>query len=178
MTISSARTQHKSLRQREIRSMQAPAHEFPEGKGGIVFCKTCSSVYFKKSWHHNLRRHSTLSEDTTVHFTLCPVCIMIQNKKYEGRIVISNIPSGARENLENLIHAFTHRAYQRDPMDRLIEIKKKNGAWEISTTENQLAVKLAKKIKEVYKKVEMNISYGHAKDKAAEITIAFQNPSQ
>lgn len=173
MTLSSSRTQNKGLRPRETRQMQVPAHEFPKGKGGIIFCKTCSAVYFKKSWHHNLRRHNTLSEDTPVHFALCPACVMIYNKKYEGRIIISHIPEAARENLENLIHAFTHRAYQRDPMDRLIEIKKKNGVFEISTTENQLAVKLAKKIKETYKKVELAVSYGHAKDKAAEITVAF-----
>ncbi len=172
MTISSARTQNKSPRLEPI-SLKTPAREFPKGQAGIVFCKTCSAVYFKKSWHHNLRRHNTLSENTAVHFTLCPACVMIQNKKYEGKIIIANVPFAAREQLENLIHAFTHRAFRRDPMDRLIEIKKKNGALEVSTTENQLAVKLAKKIKDAYKKVEIAISYGHAKDKAAEITIKF-----
>ncbi|MBI3685041.1 hypothetical protein HY250_01425 [Candidatus Azambacteria bacterium] len=155
------------------RPLRGHTNEFPKGKGGVVFCKVCNIVYFKKSWHHNLRRHKNLHEDLAVAFVVCPACAMIQNGKYEGRVVLTNMPPLVRENLENLIHAFTHRAYQRDPLDRLIAIKKQNATFEITTTENQLAAKLAKKIKDVYKKVRVNVSYGHAKDKASEITIAF-----
>lgn len=89
-------------------------------------------------------------------------------------MVVKNIPAIAVENLENLIHAFTHRAYQKDPLDRIIELKRTRDGLEVTTTENQLSVKLAKKIKEVYKKVDVRVSYGHAKDKASEIVVAFR----
>lgn len=152
----------------------AGEHEFPKGKEGIVFCRSCNAVYFKKSWHHNLRRHKTLREDIPVKFTVCPACVMIQNNMYEGKVILKNIPAAVVENLENLVHAFTHRAFQKDPMDRLIALKRTGKEMEATMTENQLAVKLAKKIKDVYKKVDMRVSYGHAKDKASEIVVTFR----
>lgn len=147
--------------------------EFPQGKKGVVFCKICNVVYFNKSWHHNLRYHPALREDLPVAFTICPACLMTQNKKYEGRIRLINVPPQAQENLENLIHAFTHCAYGKDPMDRLIAIKHSGTNMEVTTTENQLAVRLAKKIKDTHKKTRMSVSYDHSKDKASEVLVEF-----
>jgi len=145
-----------------------------ESKGGIVFCATCNAVYYKKSWHHNLRNYKNLHEDLGVSFALCPACTAIKNNEYEGRIIISSIPKAITEHLENLVHAFTHRAYQKDPMDRLIAIKKAGSGMEITTTENQLAVKLAKKIEEVFKKATARITYARSsRDKAVDITMEF-----
>jgi NMD protein affecting ribosome stability and mRNA decay len=148
-------------------------HEFPKGKEGLVFCKTCSAVYFKKSWHHNLKQFKKLRENLPVKLSACPACAMIASGKFEGRIALRNVPLHDRENLLNLIRAFTHRAWQRDPMDRLIDINSAREGLEVTTTENQLAVKLAKKIQDVFKRVKTRISYGHAKDKAADIVIEF-----
>ena len=157
----------------EMRPQRTQEHEFPKGKEGLVFCKVCNAVYYKKSWHHNLRYYKNLRESLPVKFAVCPACVMMQSGKFEGRILITNAPARIRENLEHLIHAFTHRAFQRDPMDRLIAITQTKEGLEITATENQLAVKLAKKIKDVYKKVRMRVSFGHAKDKASNIVIEF-----
>ena len=158
---------------REPRPRRTYEHDFPKGEGGLVFCKICNAVYFKKSWHHSLRYHKKLREDLPVKFSLCPACVMIKSGTFEGRILMKNVQADIRENLLNLIHAFTYRAFKRDPMDRLIDAKSTRDGLEVTTTENQLAVKLAKKIKDVYKKARMNVSYGHAKDKASYITIEF-----
>lgn len=159
----------------ELRASRTDWRENPKGKQGIIFCPTCNSVYYKKGWHHNLRYYKNLREDLAVSFTLCPACTAIKNNKFEGRITISNVPKNIAEHLANLVHAFTHRAYQKDPMDRLIAMKKTNGGMEITTTENQLAVRLAKKIEDVFKKSTARITYARSsRDKAVDIKLEFR----
>ena len=160
------------LRRREER-------EIPKGKAGIVFCGPlpggCGAVYYKKSWHHNLRNYKSFSKDLPVSFVFCPACEMIKNNQFEGRIIIENIPVKNLEELRHLIEGFCHRAYLRDPLDRLIKIKNlKADILEVTTTENQLAAKLAKKIKEVFKKTTEKISYSASPGDTIYIKMKFK----
>ncbi len=153
--------------------------EFSKSKLGLIFCKECNAVYYKKSWHHNLRHYKNLKDSLPVKFSLCLACLMIKNKQFEGEIVIKEIPLKIHDDLVNLVKSFSRRAYQRDSMDRLIEIKdisSKN--LKITTTENQLAVKLAKKIQEVFKsstklRPRMKISYSPAPSDVVYIKMTF-----
>lgn len=76
---------------------------------------------------------------------------MIKNRQFEGKITVENVPVGTYGKLVDLIKSFCRRACEIDPMDRLIEIGKTGKGMAITTTENQLAVKLAKKIRQVFK---------------------------
>lgn len=148
--------------------------EFSKGKEGLIFCKICNAVYYKKSWHHNLAAHDDLRDDTRVAFALCPACQMIADKQFEGEIIIQDIPEKFRNDLMNLIRGFTQRAYQKDPMDRLIEIKDARDGLHVTTTENQLAVKLAKKIKEAFKKASLEIHYAKPPLETVHIKMRFE----
>ena len=134
-------------------------HEIPKGKLGLTICEICRATYYKKSWRHNLGGYKNFREDLPVHFTVCPACRMIKNHQFEGRIIIENIPVKILSDLNHLAETFCKRAYLRDSQHRLIGIKKTKAGLEITVTENQLAVKLAKKIKDVFKKIAMKISY-------------------
>ena len=111
-------------------------------------------------------------------FMLCPACKMIESKKFEGQIVINDLPKNLHENAINLIEAFCHRARQKDPMDRLIDIKKTNGGLTVFTTENQLALRLAHKIKDAFKKMDMKISYSPSPTNAVYVTLTFLPPKE
>lgn len=148
-------------------------HEFPKGKLGLIFCKECEAVYYKKSWHRNLRNYKNLKENLAVKFSLCPACEMIKNKQFEGEIIIKNTPDKILNNLKHLIESFCKKAYERDPMDRLIGIKEIKKDLIITTTENQLAVKLAKKIKETFKKVDVKISYSPSPSDVVYVVMKF-----
>ena len=78
-----------------------------------------------------------------------------------------------KEDLEGLIRNYTRRAKEIDPLDRLIEIKKDGDRWEVLLTENQLANKLAKKIKGAFKKVKTHVSFGIEPSDVAEVKIEF-----
>jgi len=158
-------------------SSHTEEHEIPKGKLGLVFCKDCNAVYYKKSWHHNLRNYKNIRENLPIKFSLCPACKMIKNKQFEGEIIIKNIPSGIFNELEHLIMTFSRRAYERDPMDRLVAIKKNKSEMTITVTENQLAVKIAKKIKDTFKsakwRIDMKISYSPQPSDVAYIKLRF-----
>lgn len=162
-------------------------HKFSKGKSGLVFCKVCEAVYYKKSWHRNLRDYKNFppkadqpmaeKEIPLMKFSLCPACEMIKNKQFEGEIIIKNAPAKILNDLKHLIESFCKKAYERDLMHRLIAVKEIKGDLIITTTENQLAVKLAKKIKETFKKVSMKISYSPSPSDVAYVKIEFSPPA-
>lgn len=148
-------------------------HEILKGEKGAIICKNCDAAYCVKSWRHSLSDCKNL-DDTAVKFSLCPACQMIKNKQFEGEIVVKNAPEKIKNDLKHLIKSFCQKAYERDPMDRLIAVKETNGNLTITTTENQLAVKLAKKIGETFKKPDVKIVYSPAPSDVAYIKVEFK----
>lgn len=148
-------------------------HESPRGFKGLIICKNCSAAYFKKSWHHNLRNYKDDRRDQQIKFLLCPACKMVENKQFEGEITICDTPVKIQESLMNLIEAFCHRAYLRDSQHRLISVRKVKNEITATTTENQLAKQLAKKIQSTFKTVKMKISYSPTPGDAVYIKLTF-----
>lgn len=149
------------------------AEEFGGGKKGLVFCPDCLAAYYKKSWHHSLLDLKSLKESAPVNFVLCPACKMIKNHQFEGRIRITGVPDNLMTELLNLIRGFGERARAADPMDRVIEIKKNNDELVVTTTENQLANKLAKKIKDSFNKVKTKTTFSKDPSDFVDIRVEF-----
>ena len=119
---------------------------------------------------------SSGKKDVPVKFALCPACEMIKNHQYEGRITIKNLPVGSERSLRELAEGFGRRAHDQDPMHRLISIKKlDNGNWEIKTTENEMANKLAHKIKTSFSHVKSRTHFAGDPSDVAEIVIDFSS---
>jgi len=160
--------------------------EFGPGKKDILVCEKCGAFYWYKSWHHNLSNYPKLKENKRIKFVLCPACKMILEKKYEGEIILKGVPENFKEEIKKLAKNYGERAFKEDPMDRVISIKEKKVSRasakskrgkisrkeiegrkdiQILTTENQLAVRLAKKIKRVFSgKTSLSLSYSHKED--------------
>lgn len=147
--------------------------EFGAGKRGIAVCGECNAAYYKKSWHQSLLNLKSVKEDAPVNFVLCPACQMIKNHQFEGQIIISGVPQNLTEELLNLIRGFGERARAADPMDRVIEIKKNRDNIVVTTTENQLANKLAKKIKSTFNKVKTKTTFSKDPSDFVEIRVEF-----
>lgn len=136
--------------------------ELGSGMNEYIICPDCFCVYFHKSWHHALEEDKHLKENKKMKFALCPADKMIKNKQFEGQIILEGIPLELKSEIFNLIENMGERAFRKDPMDRVISIKDTKNAVEVSTTENQLAVRIAKKIKETFKKHAANIEIKHS----------------
>lgn len=160
--------------------------EYGPGKTDILACKKCGLFYWYKSWHHRLSDYPKLKQSKQLKFVLCPACQMIRDKKYEGEIILINVPRIFEKDIRKLVENYGRRAFEADPMDRIISFgeikakrvsaKREKGYYSqkefrevtdirILTTENQLAKRLAKKINEVYgRKLQVSISYSHQED--------------
>lgn len=149
--------------------------EFGGGKKGLIICEKCSNFYYLKSWHHSADAYIARREnkDMPVKFALCPACLMIKNKQYEGRVAIKNVPEKLQKELINLIEGFCKRAYQRDPLDRLIAAKKEGKDLVVTTTENELANKLAQKIKNTFNNVKTKTTFSKDPSDFADIRVEF-----
>jgi hypothetical protein len=132
--------------------------EFGEGKKGLIICPDCKAVYYKKSWHHSTV-HFEGKETMPVKFMLCPADQMIKNKQYEGKVILKNVSKDLENEVINLIKNAGAKAYERDPMHRLISVNNVNGELVALTTENELAASIAKKIGDAHNKAKVKISY-------------------
>ena len=147
--------------------------EFGAGKKDLLVCPKCGAYYFKKSWHHGFDVFLAKNKNIPVKKILCPADQMIKMGVWEGEVIIENIPSKDKNELIALIKNFCQRGFERDPLDRLISITEKKGNIIARTIENQLAQKLGRKIKEVFKKVSMKVLHSKEPDDLTEVRIKF-----
>jgi|SRR3989344_5017089 len=157
---------------RKVKLSRHEAEEFGSKKG-LVFCGECKAVYYKKSWHHSLLGLKSVKEDSAVSFRRCPACEMIKAHQFEGRIRITGVPDNLMAELLNLIKGFGERAREADPLDRVIDIKKTKENLLVTTTENQLANKLAKKIQNTFNGVRVRTTFSKAPSDFVDIKVEF-----
>ncbi len=169
--------------------------EYGSGKEDYIICPDCQSVYEGKGWHHKSKFDlDRLKEEEEVRFEQCPACEMIEDKHFQGEVTVEGPPSDKKEQIKNIARNYGERAFKKDPMDRVISIgeekvkrptaKEKRGKKSreevkgrndirILTTENQLAVRIAKKINEsLGGKLDVNIKHSH-RDKVSRVRVKF-----
>jgi len=120
--------------------------EFGKSRKNNIVCNKCKAIYQKGHWLHPVKN----KKYENIKYSTCPACKMIESKQYEGEVIIENVNSIIKKELLNAIANMGKIAYQKDPEDRLINIQKKGNEIRIFTTENQLAVKIGKKIKKSF----------------------------
>lgn len=148
---------------------------FGGAKKGIVICKTCNIFNYKKGWHHNADKFISVraNKDIPVSFATCPACTLIKSRQCLGKITIKNVPAAQKKDLLNLIKGYCERAFDRDPLERLISVTAAGSSVTVKTTNNQLAQRLGKKIKDAFNKVKLKIAYLREPGDVANVTIEF-----
>lgn len=148
--------------------------EFGSAKSGIIMCPRGEAVYFDKSWHHNLEEYKQLSQDKSIRFNLCPADKMQREGLYEGILIIENIPDDTKENVVNLIKNIGQRAFQRDVLDRILDVDYQKGTIQVKTSENQLAISMGKQIHNAYKKSTIKINVGSSGESVARVHVQWE----
>lgn len=133
------------IRPRQGRDTQ----EFGPGKPDYLVCPLCSAVYGDKSWRANFAAVRGVREDKRIVFMRCPACEMIREGKFEGEVIMQGVPAKRAEEVLNRIRNVGERAYQRDPMDRIISLSRRGSRIVVTTTENQLALRIGRAIKKL-----------------------------
>lgn len=128
--------------------------EYGPGKQDIIICPGCNAAYYYKSWHHKLEDYKELNQSKKVSFNLCPACRMKKEGKFEGELVIRNIPASIKGEIVNQLENIADRAYRRDPMDRMLQMHVSDDRIEVRTSENQLAMSLGRQIERAHKNAQ------------------------
>ena len=149
--------------------------EFGGGKKGVLVCSECDSYYFKKGWHNDARVFLSKKKNRGLlaKKAVCPADLMIKHGLWEGKVIVQNPPKAKLTELKNLIRNFG-KAYQAENMqDRLIKVEDVKDLLVVTMTENQMAQKLAKKIRDAFKKVTLKISYQKSPSDAETAIVKF-----
>jgi NMD protein affecting ribosome stability and mRNA decay len=129
----------------------------------FIICSDCGSVYFDKSWHHRLEEEKSehLKTDRQVKFELCPACKMAKNKLFEGELVIRFKINDLRlkNDVMNTVKNSDEQAREKDPMDRILWTEEREDGIHIFTSENQLAVRIGKKLKSSFSGSTLEIKH-------------------
>lgn len=150
--------------------------EHGKARKGIVICKRCRNISFKKEWHRHDRMivREANRAGKEIHFALCPACTMLEQHLYEGELLIENMPPRYESELIHAVNAFGERAELKDPQDRIVDMKKEKKRYRITTTENQLAVKLAKQIGSAFRNLDIHISYSKEPHEVDRVVVMFR----
>lgn len=158
------------------RHKEAQHDEYGAAHRGITVCKRCNNVLFKKEWHHSGEKllEQLRIASKGISFTLCPACRMTAQDLFEGEVLIENIPEKYESELLRLISAYGKRATDIDPQHRIIRTARTKKGLRVITTENQLAVRLGKKIRDAFKKVRLHIAYSAEPAEVDQVRAVFQ----
>lgn len=151
--------------------------EFGLAKKDYRQCEKCRAIYYEKAWHHgnHINAASLARLRRRLWTTRCPACKMMDDHQYEGVVVINDIPRKYEDELFHMIKGYGARAYARDCQHRVIAInKEQKGIWVVTTTENQLAARLGKKIREVFDQVEVKHSHSQEPDDVERVSVKFK----
>lgn len=147
------------------RHQRSRKEESEFGLAGKEFlaCSDCGIFYYDKSWHRSLlgERQEHLKENRQFEFTLCPACKMKKDKVFEGEVVINlrDKRQATRDQVMNTIKNSDEQAQERDPLDKILWTEEREDSIHIFTSENQLAVKIGKKLESSFPKSKMEVKH-------------------
>lgn len=157
---------------KKIEKSRKEEQEYGAGKKDFAVCQTCNAVYYSKSWHQGFLEYKHLNEDKSIRFVICPACRMIKDGKFEGKVVLENVPSEYKDEILNNVKNTGDRASKRDPMDRIVEIKESGNDIEVLTTENQLARVIGRQVARAYKNAKTSIQWSK-EESVARVLVRF-----
>lgn len=129
----------------------------------FLTCSGCGIFYYDKSWHRSLlgEKLEHLKENRQFKFTVCPACKMKRDKIFEGELTVRLTTNGQRlkEEILNTIRNSDKQAQDRDPLDRILWTEEKGDGIYIFTSENQLVVRIGKKLESSFPKSTLEIKH-------------------
>lgn len=138
----------------------------------LAICQKCQAVFYDKKWHTKTGLKNHLKNKTEVKKTgfagwfaaqvksekVCPACK--QKKDFsEGVVYLKNIPGNKKGEILRLIANIGQRADARDREDRVVKIEEKEKQITVYTSENQLALSIAKQVARAHKGGELEIKF-------------------
>ncbi len=140
-------------------------HKKVKGKSPGIICPKCHAVYFDKHWHPAEDVAAAYAASDEIIHELCPEDKEMEKNHgamgYEGEVILKNIPSKLSTETVQEIRNIGKRAEARDPEDKIIKIEQNAGVIRVLTTENQLAISIAKQVARAHKGGNLEIKWSN-----------------
>lgn len=116
---------------------------------GLLWCTDCGSVYYRRRW--TLTPPPEISEKvkfmTGVSFSLCPACRKIRDHYPSGELHLAGVTPEEEREIFLLLRNEEKRAREKNPLERIMEIKGEVSGWSVETTTEKLAQRLGRSLK-------------------------------
>lgn len=145
-------------KQNRSKKPRREAAESGPASAGFGVCPSCKAVHYQKRWRHDFPSKLG-SLDKALRFVSCPACKMIQGRLFEGQVLIEGVfVAMAQEVINRIVHV-GERAFLRDPLDRIISIRRRGATIEVLTTENQLALHIAREVQQMLRRGKFEVRF-------------------
>ena len=130
----------------------------PGYQDGVV-CSRCNAVYKNKRWYLQDELPEAGKAKTEITTVECPACKKIAENYSEGIVNLQGAFFWEHEKeIRNLIHNEEKKAREKNPLMRILSIKREGDTLVLKTTEQKLAEHLGRAIHKA-QQGELNISW-------------------
>lgn len=130
----------------------------PGYQNGVV-CSRCGAVFKNKRWYLNEELPEVVKDKEEITYLDCPACKKIAENYSEGIVSLQGAFFWEHEKeIRNLIRNEEKKARDKNPLMRIISIKREGDALILKTTEQKLAEHLGRAIHKA-QQGELNISW-------------------
>ena len=120
-------------------------------QAGELVCKSCGAQYHEKHWY-TIDQSLKFGDNAKMKETLCPGCYRVQNKIFNGRVVLQgSVLRDKPDELMKVIERVTHECWLDNPTSQMFDVDKSDGQLELKTTTEWLATRIGKSLKRAYK---------------------------
>lgn len=110
-----------------------------------TYCATCGLVFTRGRWSREAITRNLMIRKA-VPATQCPACFQTQNRIPGAMLTILSADRLDLEKLDHLVQETAHYIEQRQPLERLIIVKKSLHEWDVHTTGIAMAEKIAREL--------------------------------
>ncbi len=163
-----------SVKMPQRRAVEAH-NEYGKAHKGFVVCGVCHNVSFKKQWRDPARLPNYEYEIFIrgIDVSLCPACDMAAKGLYEGEVMVEGLSDDQGVEFVNLVRAYNARSKRHDSQHRILALEKSATAYRVRTSENQMAVKLGKKIAQTFGHGEVSIKHSREPFEVERVRVTF-----
>lgn len=138
----------------------------PKKHAGIERCKKCNAVRVNGFWHAFVKPSVLIwakRSGLELKLVECDACQTAKKARGSvgavGELRISAIPELLKKDILGAIHNAGMRAQKQNAEDRIIEIREEKKGLIVTTTENQLVVRIGKKLHQAFKGGDLAVQY-------------------
>ena len=144
----------RAAAQGEDLAWRYPARRYDTRKdvpAGPAICERCHASLETDHWRYDEHRYCELQERSDVHHMLCPGCLKIERRLYEGEVEVRHSWEAAvKEDVIHTIHNEEARVRAANPGARIAVMEDKDHLLYILTTSAFLAERIGKVVRNAH----------------------------